>query len=117
MSIRIQIRRGVSSEWSDVNPVLAEGELALESDTSLYKIGDGVTHWNSLPYNRIQDANGVVTLSIPLTSSTLPNPPEAGQVARVTDADSPLLGSPLTGGGSSNALVWYNGTSWNVFAV
>jgi hypothetical protein len=49
MPVQIQIRRGLSSVWTDVNPILAEREIALESDTNLYKVGDGVLHWNSLP--------------------------------------------------------------------
>lgn len=32
------------------NPVLLEGEIMYERDTGKYKIGDGVTVWNSLPY-------------------------------------------------------------------
>jgi hypothetical protein len=50
MSVRIQFRRGTSSEWTAANPVLAEGEFALESDTRKFKIGDGTTDWNSLTY-------------------------------------------------------------------
>lgn len=32
------------------NPVLLKGEVAYESDTRKHKIGDGMTPWNSLPY-------------------------------------------------------------------
>ena len=32
------------------NPVLADGEIGVETDTDKIKIGDGVTAWNSLPY-------------------------------------------------------------------
>ena len=50
MSITIQIRRGTAAEWTAANPVLAAGELGLETDTGKTKIGDGVTAWNSLGY-------------------------------------------------------------------
>jgi hypothetical protein len=50
MSIRIQIRRGLASEWTSANPTLLVAELALETDTRKFKIGDGVTAWTSLPY-------------------------------------------------------------------
>jgi len=30
------------------NPVLLEGEIVYESDTTLHKVGDGVTPWNAL---------------------------------------------------------------------
>ena len=49
---RIQLRRGTASNWSDENPVLLEGEVAIELDNNRnrIKIGDGVTPWNALPY-------------------------------------------------------------------
>ena len=34
------------------NPVLLEGEVVYESDTTLHKVGDGVTPWNALAYAR-----------------------------------------------------------------
>lgn len=46
----IQVRRGSSSEWSGTNPVLSAGEWGLDTTTKRYKIGDGLTAWNSLPY-------------------------------------------------------------------
>jgi hypothetical protein len=33
-----------------VNPILAAGELGLELDTSLVKIGDGTQNWSNLDY-------------------------------------------------------------------
>ena len=56
MAVRIQIRRDPSSLWTMHNPVLAEGEPGFETDTGRFKIGDGVTPWNDLPY-----ASGTVT--------------------------------------------------------
>jgi hypothetical protein len=47
----IQIRRGLASQWTSTNPVLADGELGFERDTKKGKLGDGVTAWNSLPYS------------------------------------------------------------------
>ena len=52
MANRIQLRRGSAQEWSNVNPTLAIGELGIEIDTGRIKIGDGVTPWNSLKYER-----------------------------------------------------------------
>jgi len=50
MANRIQIRRDSSTNWSNINPVLAEGELGYETDTHKLKVGDGQTHWLDLPY-------------------------------------------------------------------
>lgn len=46
----IQIRSGTYQEWFESNPVLEMGEPGYESDTKGFKIGDGVTPWNNLPY-------------------------------------------------------------------
>ena len=37
MSTLIQLRRGTAAEWSAANPVLASGEIGLETDTGLFK--------------------------------------------------------------------------------
>lgn len=46
----IKTRRGTASTWSSVNPILDAGEFGYESDTTKFKIGDGVKRWNSLDY-------------------------------------------------------------------
>lgn len=50
MADRIQFRRDTSANWASVNPVLAQGELGLDLTTLQYKIGNGSSAWNSLPY-------------------------------------------------------------------
>lgn len=47
----IKNRRSTAATWTSTNPVLASGELGLETDTSLFKFGDGTTAWASLPYS------------------------------------------------------------------
>lgn len=51
MAIRIQLRRGTSAEWSSANPILAQGEFAVDLDSGKFKIGNGVTRWNELNYS------------------------------------------------------------------
>ena len=46
----IQMRRGIASEWTAANPLLAEGEQGVELDTHKWKVGDGSLRWNALPY-------------------------------------------------------------------
>ena len=46
----IQQRRGTAAEWLSVDPVLASGEIGVETDTFKFKIGDGVTAWSLLVY-------------------------------------------------------------------
>ena len=52
MANRIQLRRGGAQDWANSNPTLAQGELGIELDTGRFKIGDGVTAWNTLRYER-----------------------------------------------------------------
>lgn len=50
MANRIQLRRGTAAQWTAANPVLAQGEPGVESDTGKMKFGNGVTTWSALPY-------------------------------------------------------------------
>ena len=73
----IQLRRDTSSNWTSANPILAQGEIGIETNTLKLKIGDGSTVWNSLGYyssvaetdpivgaiNGIVKANGAGTIS------------------------------------------------------
>jgi hypothetical protein len=61
MAIQIQLRRGNSNQWTLQNPILAQGELAVELDTSKFKIGDGIKTWNQLPYVDNQNKIGFLT--------------------------------------------------------
>jgi hypothetical protein len=49
-STRVIVRSDSSSNWYAKNPILALGEIALESDTEKIKVGDGIRSWQSLPY-------------------------------------------------------------------
>ena len=55
----LQLRRGTAPEWSSANPTLASGEVGIETNTNLFKIGNGVTSWNSLSYGGVQGAQGI----------------------------------------------------------
>lgn len=50
MPIQIQFRRGTFLEWEAADPLLAEGEVGLETDTAKFKIGNGIDTWNDLEY-------------------------------------------------------------------
>ena len=54
---KIRPRRGTANQWSNANPILAEGEIGIEvpstgvgTGTVKIKFGDGSSHWNDLPY-------------------------------------------------------------------
>ena len=53
MVVRLQIRHDIKSEWELYNPVLASGELGIETDNAegqRIKIGDGNRAWIDLPF-------------------------------------------------------------------
>lgn len=55
----IQSRRGLAADWTSSNPILHDGEVGLEKDSRKFKWGDGVTHWNALPYATAGNTGGV----------------------------------------------------------
>ena len=44
------IKNANSEQWSSINPILLKGELGVENDTKLMKIGDGFNYYNDLEY-------------------------------------------------------------------
>lgn len=67
MAVQIQLRNDTAANWTSANPTLAAGEIGIENDTDLFKIGDGVTAWDSLSYGGIQGEAGVVAATSPLS--------------------------------------------------
>lgn len=47
----IQLKGGTAASMSSLNPTLLARQPGVEVDTGRFKIGDGVTAWNSLPYS------------------------------------------------------------------
>jgi hypothetical protein len=69
----LQHKRGTAAIISANNPVLAAGEYGIETDTSLTKIGDGSTAWNSLPYQSFSASQAIAgTLPDARLSSNIP---------------------------------------------
>jgi hypothetical protein len=60
MADLIQMRRDTAANWTTANPTLALGEMGLETDTNLFKIGDGTTAWTSRVYGGIQGADSTI---------------------------------------------------------
>ena len=50
MAVQIQLRNDTADNWESDNPTLAQGEVGIETDTRLVKLGDGTTPWNDLAY-------------------------------------------------------------------
>lgn len=69
MAVQIQLRRGTAAAWTAANPTLANGEIGIESDTNLFKVGNGSTSWTSLSYGGLQGSNGTNGQGVPVGGS------------------------------------------------
>ena len=109
MANRLQLRRDGAQQWANVNPILAQGELGIEIDTSRIKIGDGVTSWNSLKYERPietesntantlvkRDADGNFEAGA-ITASVIGN---SATATRLANARQISLGGDMSGAGT-----------------
>lgn len=50
MATQIQLRHDTAANWQSSDPVLAVGEVGINTDTNALKIGDGVSTWTELEY-------------------------------------------------------------------
>jgi hypothetical protein len=59
MAIRIQLRRDTAANWVSSNPVLRQGEIGIETDTLLMKLGNGTSSWTQITgyMNLVPDGN------------------------------------------------------------
>lgn len=96
----LQLRGDTAAAWTSANPVLAEREIALETDTGQFKIGDGATAWTSLGYGGIVGPEGP-------QGPQGPEGPEGDPGAAATIA----VGTVTTGAAGSSATVTNVGTS------
>jgi len=74
MATRMQQRRGTAAQWTAADPILAAGEIGFETDTSQFKMGDGVNAWSTLSYfKNLEDLGGTLDDYIPLTQKGATN--------------------------------------------
>ena len=87
----IKLRRGTAAQWTSANPVLAAGEMGVETDTQRSKFGDGTTAWASLAYT-VGDSSGIGTIEwTSVTDKPTEFPPSAHThvMADITDLTFP----------------------------
>jgi hypothetical protein len=105
MAVQIQIRRDTAGGWSAANPILVDGEMGIELGTPPYrfKIGDGVTAWDSLPWAGLIGPTGPTgnvgpTGSVGPTGPTGPTGSQGGQgIQGVTGPTGPVGPTGPTG--------------------
>lgn len=43
-------RRDTAANWTSNDPILEDGQMGFETDTGLFKFGNGTDEWSALPY-------------------------------------------------------------------
>lgn len=51
------LKHGLAADWTAINPVLVKGELGIELDTGLLKVGNGSSNYTELSYINITEAS------------------------------------------------------------
>lgn len=110
----IRLRRGTAEQWTEANPVLRLGEQGYETDTvqlvggvcyHKFKIGDGETAWNDLPYmglgNPVSEGGGGTVAWADITGKPTEFTPSAH-----THGWSEITGKPSTFAPSAHGHGW-----------
>lgn len=61
--MKIQLRNDTTSNWESYNPILAPGEVGVDTSEGKIKVGDGSTSWSNLPYIGSVDLSNYVDLT------------------------------------------------------
>ena len=71
----MQQKRGTLAAWTSKNPVLKAGEIGFVTDKKMFKIGDGTTAFNSLPYQKVslEDVVGLLDANGKFSTDLLPS--------------------------------------------
>lgn len=105
MAQRMQQRRDTAANWTSTNPVLAQGEIGVETDADpiVFKIGDGVTAWNFLGYAGGETGPGGPPTGAAggVLNGSYPNPGFAADMA--TQAELDTLSTSTTSGLAAKA--------------
>lgn len=127
ISVHHKQKTDSASNWATNNPILMAGEFGYDSTNGIVKIGDGTTHWNSLPVvgggataESIENQNTATGATNPLynwvgtkneyeTQDIVTNHPD--WICLITDDDSSSITVDQTPTKDSNNLV----TSGGVF--
>jgi hypothetical protein len=109
-NIQLQLRRATKAEWILNNTILADGEVGIETDTSSFKIGNGINTWNDVPYSGGSGYSG------PTGNTGMTGPPG---IAVNTGATGPT-GLPGVNGVSSGVVFYldtFNGTNGVLLSI
>lgn len=120
VNTKIQLRRGTAASWT--TQVLSQGEIGFETDTGLFKIGDGTTAWNSLTYAAVKNVTAGDGLSVTSTSGnyiiSLSDPTiQSTDITDFLEAVQDVIGNSgvISGFGSSKS--YDDGTGYTTISI
>ncbi|MCG7851455.1 MAG: hypothetical protein MIO92_02930 [Methanosarcinaceae archaeon] len=94
---KIILRSDTLASWTAANPILSQNEVAVESDTGMFKFGNGLNGYSDIPYFN-------PLLPVPLASYTVLTVPSAATYIR-----SQIYISDEAGGA---VIAFSDGTNW-----
>jgi len=112
MVIRVNTRREVPKDWSELNPILGDGELGIENDENnviRFKFGNGINKWNDLDYSYPEAGSSKMTLYDIEHGFNI-----AGHAIYIREQDLPRLKELIIAVGKS--LNYYEDKSVNIIA-
>lgn len=101
ISSRQRQKCDLKANWETNNPVLLLGEIGVETDTNMIKIGDGTTAWNSLGYIGSSEE---ITIDSEL-SNTSENPVQNKVITEAVEEINEKIENISSGGSNPNILI------------
>ena len=114
LNTKIVLRNDLAATWASVNPKLLAGEIGIEKDTGLMKIGDGINLWNDLEY--ANECERAAHYEVIPTGTQTDEEAIAAKLAELGAAekvdDIAIVKREIADGKKSHTAYIYNGTAW-----
>jgi hypothetical protein len=116
----IRLRRGTAAQWNAANPVLAAGEVGVETNTRKFKFGNGTSAWTALDYA----VGSVAVEGITIAWEDITGKPETfapsahtHSIDDITDYEAPAgtIVSETAPTGVDPGTIWYDSTSGTAY--
>lgn len=107
LNTRLRLKYDTAADWASKNPVLLAGEVGIESDTLLGKVGDGEKTWQQLEYLK---TDGAVRFDI---AQSLTNEQKAQARTNIgaSGSDTGATSIETTGSGNAFTAASYNAST------